>query len=117
MTQDITADSATVETDQPAAPTRARKSVAEKVLTRAVELAANPMPLEKDSRFAPARRIEAGLFLSGDGSLLIARQGDDWRVSEYQVSDGQVQVIGEPTVYPSAQRALAAIRDQMTAGS
>ena len=112
----VTQPAAALVPAQPAAPRRPRLSLADKVIARASELAAHPMPLEEGSKFAPARRVETGMFLSGDGQLLIARHGDGWRVSEFEVTDGEVRVVGEATEYPTAQQALAAVRVQMTAG-
>ena len=89
---------------------RTRMTPAEKVAVHAARLAASPMAPQEGSRFAPAHRVETGLYLSGDGSLLIAKQADGWRVSHFQVAEGEIQVVGEVAVYPTAQQALAALR-------
>ena len=101
---------------QPGASPRPKRSLAEKVRARASELAAHPMPLEEGSKFAPARRVETGMFLSVVGQLVTSRHGDGWRVSEWEIAEGDVRVVGEATQYPTAQQALMAVRVQMTAG-
>lgn len=113
------ADTTTIATpaaaDTPAAAGKPRLSLADKVVRHAARLGASPLVPQPGSRYAPAQSVQPGVYLSGDGQLLIAKTGDGWRVSQFQVADGQVTPVGDVTFYPTAQKALIALRTPATA--